>query len=142
MKTPKDTLIDFLKAKHIESGGNCGTITPKIAISTKIDRKELKVLLKDLCDKGFITYNQGGQGDLVKWKSMTTEKNIQERKTTTLKKGDKVVMHTCMEANFYKDRVWTCKTDSYKKESGTEVVFLEGFRGCFSVDFLKKAINK
>ena len=31
------------------------------------------------------------------------------------RKGDKVVMHSCAEANFpkYKGKLWTCETDSY-----------------------------
>ena len=55
-----------------------------------------------------------------------------------LKKGDKVVMHTCLESkgkNFGK--VWTCYTDSFKCEAGIEVVFLEGFSGLFHTKFLQ-----
>ena len=55
-----------------------------------------------------------------------------------LKKGDKVVMHTCLESkgkNFGK--VWTCHTDSFKCEAGIEVVFLEGFSGFFYTKFLQ-----
>lgn len=55
-----------------------------------------------------------------------------------LKKGDKVVMHTCLESkgkNFGK--VWTCHTDSFKCETGIEVVFLEGFSGFFYTKFLQ-----
>jgi len=33
---------------------------------------------------------------------MTTDQYIKENKTKTLSKGDKVVMHTCGEANFLK----------------------------------------
>lgn len=52
--------------------------------------------------------------------------------------GDKVVMHTCHEATFpkYKGKIWTCKTDSYIDKAGQEVVFLEGFSGCFLCDYL------
>lgn len=58
-----------------------------------------------------------------------------------LKKGDKVVMHTCMEAlnpeNFGK--IWTCRTDEKEYSwTSTKVIFLEGFSGCFSVEFLQK----
>ncbi len=60
-------------------------------------------------------------------------------KNLKLKKGDKVVMHSCMEANNpkYYGKVWTCQNDSYKNSSGSELVFLEGFSGSFSVDFLQ-----
>ena len=54
-----------------------------------------------------------------------------------LKKGDKVEMHTCLEADVYKDEVWTCETDEFSSQSGTSVVFLEGFSGYFATKFLK-----
>ena len=58
---------------------------------------------------------------------------------TTFNKGDKVVMHSCGEANFpkYKGKIWTCKTDSYIDKSKEDVVFLDGFSGCFSSRFLQ-----
>lgn len=55
-----------------------------------------------------------------------------------LKAGDKVVMHTCLESKRYDGKVWTCRTDQFKAESGTQVVFLEGFRGYFAVKFLQR----
>jgi hypothetical protein len=60
-----------------------------------------------------------------------------------LKKGDKVIMHTCAEAELpkYKDKVFTCTTDEQKlHEEGQNynVVWLEGFRGRFSVENLMK----
>lgn len=58
--------------------------------------------------------------------------------TKILKKGDKVVMHTCMESkgkNFGK--IWTCRTDSFKNDAGDEVVFLDGFSGSFDTEFLQ-----
>nr|WP_232698617.1 hypothetical protein [Brevibacillus daliensis] len=56
-----------------------------------------------------------------------------------LKKGDKVVMHTCLEAELekYKDKVWTCETDEFTAKSGTQVVFLEGFSGYFMAGYLR-----
>ena len=56
-----------------------------------------------------------------------------------LKKGQQVVMHTCMEAEhpIYNGKIWTCKTDSYVDKSNNEVVFLEGFIGSFSCKFLQ-----
>ena len=73
---------------------------------------------------------------------MTSDNYISENKTETLKKGDKVIMHTCDESTFekYKDKIWVCKTDSYLDKSKQEVVFLENFSGCFLVEFLKKSI--
>ena len=55
-----------------------------------------------------------------------------------LKKGDLCVMHTCGEADMpkYKGKLWTCRTDSYIDKAGQEVVFLEGFSGCFMCDYL------
>lgn len=55
-----------------------------------------------------------------------------------LKKGDKVVMHTCLESKGKNlGKVWTCHTDSFKCEAGIEVVFLEGFSGFFHTKFLQ-----
>ena len=60
-----------------------------------------------------------------------------------LKKGDWVVMHTCGEAtdpdNYGK--LWRCETDEYTRGQGVyeqNLVFLEGFSGCFLTDFLQK----
>jgi hypothetical protein len=49
-------------------------------------------------------------------------------------------MHNCGEANFHKNKgkVWICQTDSYLDRGNQEVVFLDGFSGCFSVRFLRK----
>lgn len=58
-----------------------------------------------------------------------------------LKKGEKVVMHTCGEAEQYDGKIWTCKTDEYEKGESVykqRLVFLEGFSGCFAVEFLQK----
>lgn len=54
------------------------------------------------------------------------------------KKGDKVVMHSCYEADLpkYKGKIWTCQTDSYMDQAGQEVVFLEGLGSCFSAFYL------
>jgi hypothetical protein len=70
---------------------------------------------------------------------MTTDKYINENKTETFKKGDAVIMHTCYESTFenYKDKVWTCQTDSFLDRGKQEVVFLEDFSGYFSAQFLK-----
>lgn len=54
-----------------------------------------------------------------------------------LQKGDKVVMHTCGEAEHYNGKIWTCKTDQFNSASGTPVVFLEGFSGYFACEYLQ-----
>lgn len=54
-----------------------------------------------------------------------------------LKKGDKVVMHTCGEADKYKDKVWTVRSDE-SEICGSKVVWLEGYQGCFAAEFLRK----
>lgn len=67
------------------------------------------------------------------------ESKRQER--STLKAGDKVVMHTCMEADNpkYLGKIWTCKTDAYRnKGHDYDVLFLEGFSGSFATEFLQK----
>ena len=70
---------------------------------------------------------------------MTTQNFIDENKTATFKKGDKVIMDGCYEATFEKNKgkIWTCQTDSYLDMSKQEVVFLEGFSGCFAAKYLK-----
>lgn len=69
---------------------------------------------------------------------MTTQEYIDQNKTETFKKGDSVVMHNCYEATLdkYIGIVWECKTDSYKDRAGQECVFLVGFSGCFSAEYL------
>ncbi len=72
---------------------------------------------------------------------MTKQKIIDENKTLKFKEGNKVIMHGCYESTFekYKNKVWTCRTDSYIDKSGEEVVFLNGFSGCFAAIYLKMA---
>lgn len=58
-----------------------------------------------------------------------------------LKKGDKVVMHTCLEAETYNGKIWTCAADERIKGEGCyiqRVVFLEGLSACFNTEFLQK----
>jgi len=71
---------------------------------------------------------------------MTTGIYIKENQTQLLKKGDKVVMHTCHESTLliYKYKIWTCKSDSFLARDKSEVVFLENFSGYFLAKFLKK----
>ncbi|MDR0121177.1 hypothetical protein RFW13_07115 [Bacillus pumilus] len=53
-----------------------------------------------------------------------------------LKKGDLVVMHSCVEAVLNEGRVWKCKGDEFNPSA--PAVFLEGFSGHFAVEFLQK----
>ena len=62
-----------------------------------------------------------------------------------LKKGDKVVMHTCMEAKNPKNdgKIWTCRIDEYTQGEGVykqNLIFLEGLSGSFSTEYLQKVI--
>ncbi|WP_339189757.1 hypothetical protein MKY54_05180 [Paenibacillus sp. FSL P2-0121] len=71
--------------------------------------------------------------------SMTPER-IEEIK---LKKGDRVVMHTCIEPETQNGRIWTCSSDQFTRGSGVlaqDSVFLEGYSGSFSPEFLQKVI--
>lgn len=54
-----------------------------------------------------------------------------------LKKGDMVVMHTCGESDYYKGKIWTCRTNEFTSSAKQQVVFLEGFSGYFLVDYLQ-----
>lgn len=65
------------------------------------------------------------------------------RETPPLKKGDLVVMHTCIEARNpkYYGKLWRCKTDEFSRGEGVyeqHSVFLEGFRGSFAAEYLQK----
>ncbi|PXW06481.1 hypothetical protein C8D70_12513 [Chryseobacterium sp. CBTAP 102] len=69
---------------------------------------------------------------------MQTIETIQKTKTETLKKNDRVVMHSCYEATLDEfKKIWKCSTNSYIDKSGEEVVFLDGFSGCFLVKYLQ-----
>lgn len=74
---------------------------------------------------------------------MTVEDYISQHRTDTFKRGDKVIIHSCLEAVMPKNKgkTFTCKTDSFRAKSGEEVVFLDGFSGYFSTEFLKPTDN-
>lgn len=59
-----------------------------------------------------------------------------------LKKGDLVVMHTCMEADNPKNegKIWTCKSDEFKHHPSHDytVIMLEGFSGSFATKYLQR----
>jgi len=61
-------------------------------------------------------------------------------KPSGLKPGDRVVMHTCLEARSEKnkDKIWTVNSEPWDL-CGSEVVLLDGFRGGFATEYLKKA---
>lgn len=51
--------------------------------------------------------------------------------------GAKVIMVGSHEATFPENqKVWTCSSDSYIDKSGQEVVFLDGFSGCYMCKYL------
>lgn len=65
------------------------------------------------------------------------------RETEPLKKGELVVMHTCVEARNpkYEGKIWTCKTDQFTQGEGAyaqDLIFLEGFTGSFASEFLQR----
>ncbi|KJD59247.1 hypothetical protein UZ38_04355 [Bacillus amyloliquefaciens] len=55
-----------------------------------------------------------------------------------LQKGELVVIHTCYEASQYDGRIWSCASDEFTSHGGAKVVFLEGFSGYFSAEFLQR----
>jgi hypothetical protein len=70
---------------------------------------------------------------------MTGNYYISENRTKSFVKGDKVVMHTCYESTLskYKNKIWTCQTDSFMSKGKEDVVFLEDFSGYFATEYLK-----
>lgn len=66
--------------------------------------------------------------------------NDRSQRVSALKKGDQVVMHTCMEASHpkYAGRVWTCRSDAFRQKGHNYCsIFLEGFSGLFSAEYLQ-----
>lgn len=56
-----------------------------------------------------------------------------------LKKGDKVVMHTCKEASKYDGTVWVCDSDEFHNPvNGRNMVRLEGYHKPFKAKFLQQ----
>ncbi|HFC9206741.1 TPA: hypothetical protein ACF0PM_002200 [Clostridium perfringens] len=58
-----------------------------------------------------------------------------------LKKGDKVVMHTCLESETYDGKVWTVASDEKITGEGIfkqGLVFLKGFSSKFNTKYLQK----
>ena len=81
--------------------------------------------------------------DIDEWQSVMNREVDKMRKrrkckgANVLLKGDKVVMHTCIEAKHYEGKIWECTTDSYDNH-GIELVFLDGFSGAFWTKYLQK----
>ncbi len=81
--------------------------------------------------------------DINEWKRLMKKKIEDQRKrrekkgANVLRKGEKVVMHSCAEASHYDGKIWECETDSYDYY-GTELVFLKGFSGAFWTKYLQK----
>ncbi|WP_339814592.1 hypothetical protein [Paenibacillus sp. FSL R5-0928] len=72
--------------------------------------------------------------------SLPTPERIEEKK---LKKGDRVVMHTCIESEEEPGKIWTCKSDQFTRGKGVfaqDSVFLEGYSGSFAPEFLQKVV--
>lgn len=77
------------------------------------------------------------------WKELMKEEEVKSRNRRKKKghnilfKGEKVVMHTCIEARHYEGKVWECECDSWDNY-GTELVMLKGFSGGFWTKYLQK----
>lgn len=63
-----------------------------------------------------------------------------------LKKGDKVVMHSCIEAEAHDGTIWICDSDEFKHHPKHDytVIMLKGFSGSFQTEYLQKVklVNK
>jgi hypothetical protein len=64
---------------------------------------------------------------------------------TKIKKGDKVKLTNCAEANDYSNIIFECVTDSWKLGNGREVIRItspeKDFRGGFAVNRLIKMVD-
>ena len=60
-------------------------------------------------------------------------------KSSMLHEGDKVIMHTCSESRLekYKDKIFTCTSEPWNL-CGSEVIMLDGVRGGFATEYLRK----
>lgn len=86
----------------------------------------------------------GERAESYSIESIISEAEILHRRSSavsTLKKGDYVVMHTCMEADNpkYAGKIWTCRSDAFRPKGHDYCsIFLEGFSGSFSAEYLQK----
>jgi hypothetical protein len=60
-------------------------------------------------------------------------------KASGLREGDRVIMHTCGESRLekYKDKTFTCTSEPWDL-CGSEVIMLDGVRGGFATEYLRK----
>ena len=58
---------------------------------------------------------------------------------SNLKNGCTVIMHSCAEAEKYRNKQWKCASDPWTLGDGTEVIKIEGYSGCFETSKLKEA---
>lgn len=68
---------------------------------------------------------------------------LERQEENKLKKGERVVMHTCIESEEHPGKIWTCKTDQFTRGTGVyeqDSVFLEGYSGSFAPEFLQKVM--
>ena len=75
--------------------------------------------------------------ELMKKEGVKSRNRRKKKGAYVLMKGDKVVMHTCMEAKGHEGRIWECECDSWDNY-GTELVMLKGFSGGFDTEYLQK----
>ncbi|NQX67964.1 hypothetical protein HQN90_17725 [Paenibacillus alba] len=90
----------------------------------------------------------GYQAESYAIESLISEAEILSRRSSTvstLKKGDHVVIHTCLEASNpkYAGKLWACKSDAFRAKGHDYCsIFLEGFSGSFSAEYLQKVDSK
>ncbi|BFH11147.1 hypothetical protein P4K96_29095 [Bacillus cereus] len=87
--------------------------------------------------------NKGTYANCVMPQNQGEDPRRKYRETPPLKKGDFVVMHTCVEAQIPMcyGKIWRCKTDQFSRGKGVyeqHSVFLDGFTGSFAVEYLQK----
>lgn len=59
-----------------------------------------------------------------------------------LKKGQRVIMHTCLEARNYKGKEWVVRHDSFTlPDTNDEVVYLVDYVGWFRCKYLNVSKN-
>lgn len=75
--------------------------------------------------------------ELMKKEEVKSRNRRKKKGANVLLKGDKVVMHTCIEARHYEGKIWECECDSWDNY-GNELVMLKGFSGGFWTKYLQK----
>jgi len=104
----------------------------------------LKNDIKAACRGAKLLEKDGFHSEACSIHSVISEAEILYRRSSdvsNLKKGDYVVMHTCMEASNpkYAGKIWTCRSDAFRPKGHDYCsIFLEGFSGSFSAEYLQK----